>query len=248
MGAFGWSYPAGAENDPLAPYNQTDDDTLYQDKLRLIEALRTRTEKQLPEREEGTHCYLTGKDSDLEPTGQQSIELVAVTERREPCLCVTNERGELIPGAEWETGYWADGEVTIYATYSGSDVSLNLPPDVTPEEEEACVQRYLALSESVIPERGSTWDGECWGVVACAGIEVPLVLNPDTDELMVEETVDAIIEAARTALAPLEATFVEMSSKLDVLAGWKTLTPEGEIVDCPEGQPGPDSAYALLNP
>src|SRR5262252_5929566 len=22
---FGWSYPAGAENDPFAPYNQTDD-------------------------------------------------------------------------------------------------------------------------------------------------------------------------------------------------------------------------------
>lgn len=24
MSKFGWSYPAGAENDPLAPYNQTD--------------------------------------------------------------------------------------------------------------------------------------------------------------------------------------------------------------------------------
>lgn len=27
MGIFGWSYPAGAENDPNAPYNQDYDDS-----------------------------------------------------------------------------------------------------------------------------------------------------------------------------------------------------------------------------
>mgnify|MGYP003136132175 CR=1 FL=1 len=29
MGIFGWSYPAGAENDPNAPYNQVDYECSY---------------------------------------------------------------------------------------------------------------------------------------------------------------------------------------------------------------------------
>lgn len=61
MGIFGWSYPPGAANDPLAPYNQTDEP---------IGLAEDKTLKGCGRRGHG----LNGKDADLSAGGQNVVE------------------------------------------------------------------------------------------------------------------------------------------------------------------------------
>lgn len=74
------------------------------------------------------HCCMTGKDADLEACGQQGIELVSVTDTKV---------------------YF---NVHCGTTHAGTDVSLNVQPEIENDDVkyEAALDAYLEQAQEVV--------------------------------------------------------------------------------------------------
>lgn len=223
MSVFGWSYPAGAANDPNAPYNQNDDYD-QEGATSIISALQDRSTNRW--HWDRIHCCLTGKDADLESWGQQGIEFIRIV-----------------------NDITADCEAHIGFTAAGQDVCLNVPEHVVDEQCDQLLETYLDRAGDLVADGGlgwGQWDGDSWYQSEAIPFSVPIALDPSTDAVLAEATADAIIAAAEERLRPFEEAIIDLHAQLDVLAGWKTRTDSGELIACPEGQPGPDSLWAEL--
>lgn len=222
MSIFGFSYPAGAANDPFAPYNQNDD-SFGQEQSDLISALHERSTNRW--RWDRIHCCLTGKDADLGPSGQQGVEIVGVINDVVKCIA--------------HIGY----------TIVGDDVCINTPSDAKPELIEQAIEAYLKQAGTLVADGGlkrGEWTGDDWYQYDAIPFECPLVLDSETDQVRIAETASAVLLKAEEVLASSEARITEIDLALNTLAGWKALQPDGEPTDCLEGQPGPQSIWAEI--
>ncbi len=106
MTNFGWSYPAGAANDPYAPYNQTDEP---------IDLTEDRTLKGYGRRGHG----MNGKDADLNYGGQNVVESAFWFE--DGHIEIEGYRyASLVPDEEWtEAQTAAAQEMVGWLSYPG---------------------------------------------------------------------------------------------------------------------------------
>lgn len=151
-------------------------------------------------------CCLTGKDADLEPWGQQGLQLVAVSEDK---IKVRLHLGK---------------------TFCGTDVCLNKGIDWDDHDEHSkAIDEYLEQAGEVIcgiPFSGE-WSGDDWYICHQEDVEIDYILDSDGDADVV-----AIWESLRKALEPVieqwEEEIVSADEILNVLAGWKEWDEEKE--------------------
>lgn len=175
------------------------------DQARKLIELKEAILAELKERDTGRwqwdriHCCVTSKDADLEPWGQQGIELVSVTPTK----------------------------VTFYVhcgiTYAGTDVCLNVPPEIEEcdYKSDKALDAYLEQAQEVVcssPGNGS-WDGDSWYFSDCIKASVPVVRDSlgDAD---VEHTVLAMIREFERVVEPWDRETSGVSEILSQLAGW----------------------------
>lgn len=213
MSKFGWSYPPGAANDPNAPYNQDDDWGL--DLEALKEALDAHNTGKWDW--EKIDCCLTGKDADLEPWGAQGIELVSCDDEKIECVA------------------------HISATIAGTDVCLNLEPEVEGNDAltEIIHEAYMEQAQEVVCgcSTPGEWDGDCW----CLGDSIPFTVAwaMDGTDVDYEETAQRVYDAAKEALRGNEEELVRCNEILNTLAGWTEPGENGDApVRCENGKPG----------
>ena len=166
-------------------------------------------------------CCITGKYADLEPWGQQGVEIVFVNEDGVQCCA------------------------RICKTEPGTDVCLNVP-----EEIEADCDRYDKILETYLEQAyevvagcsvAGEWDGDDWYFSDSVDFFVPWVFpEPNVDGVPdYEKTATVIVAGAESVLEPLEQELRLMSKITNVLAGWDDL--DGN--KCPAGEPSPAAAW-----
>ena len=150
---------------------------------------------------EPIHLCLTGKDADLEPWGQQGIEFVS---------CDEDNVHIVVHG---------------YKTHVGTDVSLNLPPEIENDDEkyDAALEAYLDAAQAVICGNGwpGEWDGDSWYMTFREEASVPWVYADDGVTPDYPATVQACIDKANEVIAPWEKAMAADDKYLNQLAGWR---------------------------
>jgi len=149
------------------------------------------------------HCCITGKDADLEPWGQQGIELLGTSYTR--------------------TEYHARLRVHVGKTWAGTDVCLNLPNDISDEDYRKAVDEYLEQAQEVVcsvPGEGY-WSGDDWYVSDAFDVTVPITLNPDDDSVDKEATWQSIYAAYENAVENWDREMSYADDVLEAFAGWK---------------------------
>lgn len=145
-------------------------------------------------------CCLTEKDADLEPWGQQGLQLVAVSEDK---IKVRLHLGK---------------------TFAGTDVCLNKDIDWDDHEQHSkAIDEYLDQAGEVICGIPYGWlIGKCddWYICHEEDVEIDYILDSDGDADVV-----AIWESLGKALEPVierwEKEIGIADDILNVLAGWK---------------------------
>ena len=202
MSKFGWSYPPGAADDPMAPYNQVDEGDYGLEDLRAwLNKAGTRRWKW----EKIAHC-LTGKDADLEPWGQQGIEVQSCDD--ETVYCTAH----------------------FYKVVPGTEITLNTPDDISEECYEKALETYMEEAQEIV--MGTTlrgeWDGDDWCFSESIEFTVPWVLGKDGVP-NIEETGQKVIYAGVEALKEVEAESLLLDEAISVAAGWeRKAEPEDE--------------------
>jgi len=218
MSIFGWSYPPGAAGDPNAPYNQDADFGLDCDALRdalvAFDTKRWDWEK--------IDCCLTGKDADLEPWGQQGIELLSCDDEKIHCAA------------------------HILKTWAGVDVCLNLEDDREWSDEDIsdAVEAYLEQAQEVVCgcSMPGEWDGDSWVMSDWIEFTVPWVMNGDDPDY--EATAQEVVDDAYEALRGHEESLLRADNILNVLSGWADFVDGSEqLVPCEAGKPGQGKAW-----
>lgn len=224
MSRFGWSYPPGAANDPFAPYNQTEDWSMDCEEIETV--LRNHDTGRWDW--EKITCCLTGKDADLEPWGDQGIEL----------------------GSCDEDG--VNFTVHGYKTFAGDDVCMNTTPEQDEDEGfwEKARGAFLDQAQEVVCGCNSAgeWTGDDWGMTFEEDGFVNWVLKDDDTTVDYEETALAVIKKAEEMLSPWEEEMRLADDIMSALAGWHTWDKDkGEYVKCQPGKPGPEAVWNFLN-
>ena len=138
-------------------------------------------------------CCITGKDADLEPHGQQGIELVRCSDTDAECIA------------------------HVGVTIPGTDVSLNCDD----AEYESRLASYLAGAQEIvcgIPGSGY-WSGDDW---YCSD-EIPFTARlhfKDDDSLDTDRTWDSITKAFDEAVRRWDEETALASAALEAAAGW----------------------------
>lgn len=222
MSRFGWSYPPGAANDPFAPYNQQEDYTMDCDELR--DALKGHDTGRWEW--EKIDCTLTGKDADLEPWGDQGIEVVSCDD--EGVKCVAH----------------------ILKTFAGTDVCLNLEPEIANGPDARihdCHEAYMEQAQEVVAgcDVPGEWDGDDWVMADKVDFAVEWSWADEADGVPdYEATAAAVVAKATEVLADVEQELVLADQILDRLAGWTDGEDEnGEPIRCKAGEPGSAAAW-----
>ncbi len=166
------------------------------------------------------HCCLTGKDADLEPWGQQGIELISCDENGLTLI-----------------GYGGKTEC-------GDDVCLNLPDEMEFSEAGKCHEAYMEQAQEVVCGTASAgeWDGDSWYMTFEETFTSPWVYKEDGVTPDYEATAKLAISNFEALIKPWEDEMVSMSDACNVLAGWRDW--KGER--CPPGQPSKGAAW--INP
>lgn len=154
------------------------------------------------------HCCITGKDADLEPCGQQGLELLGTTSSR--------------------TEYKAQLRIHVGKTIAGLDVCLNLPDDTSDEDYDKARKDYIEQAQEVvcgIPFDGY-WSGDDWYVSDTFDITVPITLNPEDDSVNKEATWNSIYAAYEDAVEDWDREVSTANDILGCLAGWKQWNPK----------------------
>lgn len=190
MSIFGWSYPAGAANDPYAPYNQTDDG---EHNGALVKALRDLSTKHW--KWNRIDCCLTGKDADLEPHGQQGIEVLRDSLDDDLIQC----RGHLL------------------TCIPGTDVALDCDSD-DEDDYQKKLDSYLSLAQQTVIDLcpgSAEWDGDSWICSGVVDFSVPWLEGDNCLDYVA--TANAIVAAAEVALAPIEAQCLALHAAIGKL-------------------------------
>lgn len=165
------------------------------------------------------HCCTTCKDADLEPYGQQGIELVSVDDDG---LHLIAHGGK---------------------TEAGLDVCLNLPEEIENDDEayDKCRDAYLEQAQEIVCGAASAgeWDGDSWYMTFEETFNVPWVLKEDGVTPDYEATVKSALSKFEEVIRPWEDEVVSMSNACNVLAGWCDY--KGDR--CPVGQPSKGAAW-----
>lgn len=138
-------------------------------------------------------CCITGKDADLEPHGQQGIELLRCSDTEAECIA------------------------HVGVTISGTDVSLNCDD----ADYESRLEDYLAVAQEIvcgIPGSGY-WSGDDW---YCSD-EIPFKASlyfKDDDSLDADRTWCSIIKAFDDAVRRWDEETALASDALEAAAGW----------------------------
>jgi hypothetical protein len=153
---------------------------------------------------EKAHMCLTYKDADLEPCGQQALELVKVTE---------------------DTVFF---KLHCGATIVGDDVCLNLPKEIEEDDSEEGQDKFSEIREIYLDQAqeivcgcgySGQWSGDDWWIECEVDLEVPVTLDangaPEVDDI-----VDAMEAAAQESIDQWEKEMGIAHKMLDVLAGW----------------------------
>ena len=154
------------------------------------------------------HCCITSKYADLDPCGQQGIELLGTTYSR--------------------TEYKAKLRIHVGKTIAGTDVCLNLPDDISDEDYRKALDEYLDQATEVvcsIPGSGY-WSGDDWYISDQFDITVPITLNPEDDSVDKEATWQSICDACDKAVEDWDREAGTADDVLGCLAGWKRYNPE----------------------
>lgn len=171
------------------------------------------------------HCCLTGKDADLEPWGDQGIELVTLSE---DTVTIT-----------------AHG----YKSITGQEVCLNFPEGLD-ENDDATFEKYreiyLTHAQHVVcgADSDGTWDGDDWGLTF-EETETISLREPDpalADDDYYDLVAKDIIAKAEERLAPWEKDVSLADELCNQLAGWT----DSEGGRCEEGKP--DMECSVFNP
>lgn len=159
------------------------------------------------------HCCMTGKDADLDPWGQQGIELTSVNTT------------------------WVSFYVHCGITYVGTDVSLNLPPEIEKcdYKSDKALDAYMEQAQGVVcnsPGTGS-WDGDSWyfsDQITCRALVRYKAFTSDFD---VTGTVDAMIEKFHQVVESWDREASGVNEILNQLAGWHN----ADGTKCEPGKP-----------
>lgn len=174
---------------------------------------------------EKSHLCFTGKNADLEPWGQQALELIDVTEEK------------------------VFFRLHCGATISGGDVCLNLPKEIEADDSDEGADKYDEIRQIYLDQAqevvcgtgndfGGYWSGDDWWLDWEVKLDVPMTLNGD-GEPDVAAIVDAMEKTAQPDIEYWEHELGLAHKILDVLSGWKDN--DGNRV--PEGQVAEGSAY-----
>lgn len=164
---------------------------------------------------------LTGQDSDLEPWGQQGIEIVEANERVVTCV------------------------LHIGKTVIGMDVLLNVPPSVAANNDAYCKIRdaYLDQANEIVCECSiaNDWTDGDWYLYGrfCFNVH----WKRDKERVVnFNLTAIEILRVASDRSKTIEQELERMNDALGVLAGWIEYDKEtGEYIKCEEFEPGPES-------
>ena len=156
---------------------------------------------------------LTWKDADLEPHGQQGIELVSITEDE---VFFKVHGGKTIPG-------W--------------DISLNFPSDLDESDYDTWNKYreiYLEQAREIVCGAGSDgyWSGDDWFLSFEDSGSIEWQFD-DKGEMSYELTAQAVVAKANELLAHWEAEMILADKMIDQLAGWR----DSEGNRCDVGNP-----------
>jgi hypothetical protein len=153
-------------------------------------------------------CTLTGKDADLEPWGQQGIEIVETSETTVKAVA------------------------HIGKSFAGDEVCLNMLPDQ--EEDDAFYEKareaYLEQAYEIVCGCGvmGEWDGDSWYMYEAIPYEV--AWECVNEEISYDETAQRLVEGAGEVLKPAEDELVLADRVLEMSAGW--IDPDGNRIEC----------------
>lgn len=161
------------------------------------------------------HCCITGKDADLEPWGQQGLQLLRVDEHSVYLM--------------------AHG----LKTFAGLDVCLNVPHGESSFDEDRR-EAYLDAMYEVVSGDGwpGEWDGDSW----IMSIEEPFFVGwyrKDDGTIDFEATATRCVDACEAVLKEWEDAMRGLDHQANVLAGWV----EFDGTRCKEGSPGKGAAW-----
>ena len=158
-------------------------------------------------------CCFTGKDADLEPWGQQGVEVIGTDDEGAKC------------------------RAHIGKIFAGTDACLNVPV-MDDEAYEKYLDRYLDAATAIVEGCGVSveWDGDSWWVNETVDFTVPWTFTNAEDGIPdMAATAKAVIEKAEKVLEPVENELVLADRMLAQLSGWQDENGE----PCPEGEPSP---------
>lgn len=166
---------------------------------------------------------MTGKDADLEPWGQQGLELSDVGETTAKAIA------------------------HIGKTFCGIDVCLNLPDDIDDQTRDEVLELYLEQATEIVCGCGvgGYWSGDDWYMSAEVPYSVPVVLTEDQTDIDPVKTAEALIDGMEKALANAQRELVLADKMLDVLSGWYTYSKRGKRKVYPEGKPCKGSVWDI---
>lgn len=162
-------------------------------------------------------CCYSGKDGDLEPSGDQGVSLVECTDTH-----------AILVGH-------------LYASLVGNDVCINFREQQEGESDEEhweayekARDSYLSYAQQVVCEIPARveWDGGDWAVSMDEKFRVGLVFKGD-GTFDPEATADAVEEGYDKVVAPLVLELSGVHDTLDQLSGWK----DGEGNSIKDGDP-----------
>lgn len=173
------------------------------------------------------HLVFTGKDADLEPWGQQALELISVDEET----------------VKFKLHYGA--------SIAGDDVCLNLPREIEQDGSNEGWKRfdeirqvYLDAAQEVVCgtgcDFGGYWSGDDWWIDYEVDLSVPVIID-DEGVPKVSEIVDAMEAAAQKDITYWEEELGMAHDILDQVAGWK----DGDGNHVPSGAVIEGSAYSM---
>lgn len=170
---------------------------------------------------------LTGEDSDLEPWGQQGVEILEANESYVSCV------------------------VHIGKTVAGIDARLNPTPSVAANYVQYSKLRnaYLDRACEIISQCGipSDWNGKEWYLYRRTSFPVRWKFNRER-EVDFRKTAGEILLVAKDKLKPIEDELERLDDFLASLAGWKTYDKEnGRYLRCREFEPGPESVSCSVD-
>ena len=167
-------------------------------------------------------CCLTGKYADLEPWGQQGVQLVGLDE--------DNARFVVHCGA----------------TIPGLDACINMPKwaESSDDVQEKVRDVFMSAAQEHVIESGlrGEWDGDSWYMHYSHDLSVPTVVDATSNDTDHEAVAVAIIKAAENHIEKhWEPSLMMLGDQIEILCGWKSRS--GRRLK--DGRPGKESAWAM---